>query len=202
MQAKRRAIMKKLLAHHTVIMFIVLLSFGLLSCSNNNAELQAKIDTLTAELEKYKNAEAQVQKNLALMRLADESMNARDWETFSKVHSPDVYVTSPDSLEPTKNIQDHLAVVKSFIDAFPDHKIQLPYKTVFGSGDWICAVHENGGTFTEPWHLPNGQTIQPTGKRYTMTMVTVGRAKDGELTEEMIIYDMSSMMKQLGLTGQ
>ena len=37
--------------------------------------------------------------------------------------------------------------VVSFTDAFPDHKIQLPYKAVFGSGDWICAVHENGGTF-------------------------------------------------------
>jgi hypothetical protein len=39
-------------------------------------------------------------------------------------------------------------------------------------------------------------------KKYTMTMVTVGRAKDGELTEEMIIYDMSTMMRQLGLMDQ
>jgi hypothetical protein len=194
--------MKKRLTHPTAIMLMVLLSFGLISCSNNNAALQGKIDALTAELEKYKNAEAQVKKNLALMRSADESMNARDWETFSKVHSTDVYVTSPDSPEPTENMKDHLAVVKSFIDAFPDHKIQLPYKAVFGSGDWICAVHENGGTFTQPWHLPNGQTIQPTGKKYTMTMVTVGMARDGELIEEMIIYDMSTMMRQLGLMDQ
>jgi len=194
--------MKKILTHPTVIMFMVLLSFGLISCSNNNAELQGKIDALTVELEKYKNAEAQVQKNLALMRSADESMNARDWETFSKVHSTDVYVTSPDSPKPTENMKDHLAVVKSFTDAFPDHKIQLPYKSVFGSGDWICAVHENGGTFTEPWHLPNGQIIQPTGKKYTMTMVTVGKVQGDELTEEMIVYDMSTMMRQLGLMAQ
>lgn len=32
-----------------------------------------------------------------------------------------------------------------------------------------------------------------------MTMVTVGRAKDGELISEMIVYDMASMMQQLGL---
>ena len=56
--------------------------------------------------------------------------------------------------------------------------------------------------FTEPWHLPGGQVIEPNGKSYTMTMVTVGKAKDGELTEEMIIYDMSSMMRQLGLANQ
>ena len=88
-----------------------------------------------------------------------------------------------------------------FVDAFPDHEIQLPYKAVFGSGGWICAVHENGGTFTEPWYLPGGQVIQPNGKSYTMTLVTVGKAKDGELTEEMIIYDMSSMARQRGLGG-
>jgi hypothetical protein len=48
--------MKKLLTHPTVITVIVLFSFGLLSCSNKNAELQGKIDTLTAELEKYQNS--------------------------------------------------------------------------------------------------------------------------------------------------
>ena len=99
-------------------------------------------------------------------------------------------------------MKDHLSVVDGFIDAFPDHKIELPHKAVFGSGDWICAVHENGGTFTEPWHLPNGQTIQATGKKYTMTMVTVGKAKDGKITEEMIVYDMATMMRQLGLMNQ
>lgn len=35
-----------------------------------------------------------------------------------------------------------------------------------------------------------------------MTMVTVGKAKDGKLIEEMIIYDMSSMARQLGLSGE
>jgi hypothetical protein len=33
-------------------------------------------------------------------------------------------------------------------------------------------------------------------------MVTVGMARDGELIEEMIIYDMSTMMRQLGLMDQ
>ena len=179
------------------ILFLVVPAFA-----GDQAALQKKIDELTAELATYKAAEAQVKENLALMRAADESMNARDWETFRKVHAKNVYVTSPDSPKPQENMDLHLSVVKAFTDAFPDHKIQLPYKAVFGSGEYICAVHENGGTFTEPWHLPNGQVIQPTGKKYTMTMVTVGKAKDGELKEEMILYDMATMMKQLGLMDQ
>jgi len=35
-----------------------------------------------------------------------------------------------------------------------------------------------------------------------MTMVTVGKVRDGRITEEMIIYDMFSMMRQLGLGKQ
>ena len=35
-----------------------------------------------------------------------------------------------------------------------------------------------------------------------MTMVTVGKAKGDKSIEEMIIYDMSTMMKQLGLMNQ
>jgi len=165
-------------------------------------ELKEENARLRAELADFRAAEAQVQANLALMRGADESMNARDWDRFREVHAADVYVTSPDSPEPQTNMDIHLDVVKAFTDAFPDHQIQLPYKAVFGSGDYICAVHENGGTFSEPWYLPGGQVIQPTGKKYTMTMVTVGKAKDGELIEEMIIYDMFSMARQLGLSGE
>jgi len=190
------------LAQSAVVLLLAILCLGITACSNKNVELQKRIDALTAKLDEYKKAEEQVKQNLALMRSADESMNARNWELFSNVHADDVYVTSPDSPVPTKNMVDHLAVVKSFTDAFPDHKIQLPYKAVFGNGEWICAVHENGGTFTKPWHLPNGQTIQPTGKKYTMTMVTVGKAVNSKIISEMIIYDMSAMMKQLGLMGK
>ena len=182
--------------------FFMFAVFALASCSNNTQQLQEKVARLTAELEEYKAAEKQVETNLALMRTADESMNARDWKSFNDVHSSDVWVSTPDSPVPTENREDHFAVVKGFVDAFPDHEIQLPYKAVFGSGEWICAVHENGGTFTEPWHLPNGVTLQPTGKKYTMTMVTVGKAKEGKLVEERIIYDMSSMMRQLGMAGE
>ena len=179
-----------------------ILLFVVPAFADDKADLLKKIDELTAELETYKAEEAQIKQNLALMRSTDEAMNARDWDTFRIVHAKNVYVTSPDSPRPQKNVSVRLSVVKAFADAFPDHKIQLPYKAVLGSGQYVCAVHENGGTFTEPWHLPNGQVIPPTGKKYTMTMVTVGKIKDGKLVKEMIFYDTSTMMKQLGLMDQ
>jgi hypothetical protein len=185
-----------------VTILLMLWSVQTMAGDTGIKELKEENARLRAELAGFKAAEAKVKANLALMRGADESMNARDWDRFREVHAADVHVTSPDSPEPQTNMDIHLNVVKAFTDAFPDHQIHLPYKAVFGSGDYICAVHENGGTFTEPWYLPGGQVLQPTGKKYTMTMVTVGKAKDGELIEEMIIYDMSSMARQLGLSGE
>ena len=74
---------------------------------------------------------------------------------------------------------------------------------LIGQGDYICAIHQNGGTFTKPWHLPGTDiVIPPNGKKFTMKMVTIAKAKGDKLTEEMIIYDMADMMKQLGLTNQ
>ena len=103
------------------------------SALSNDGGLQQKIEALTTKVKilterinQYEAAEAQVQQNLALMRTADESMNARDWKTFRKVHAKNVYVTSPDSPKPQKDMDVHLSVVKAFTDAFPHHKIQLP----------------------------------------------------------------------------
>ena len=175
----------------------------LTACGGNQAELKelrAQVAALQAQIDGYKAEKERVVHNKSLMTQADVSMNARNWEGFNEVHSDGVWVSSPDSPTPTENKPDHLAVVQSFVNAFPDHKIQQPYVALLGEGDYICAVHENGGTFTEPWRLPDTDVvIPPNGKKYSMTMVTIAKSNGKQLTEERIIYDMASMMKQLEL---
>ncbi len=179
----------------------LLVVFPSFSESDNEAALQEQIDVLTAELQAYKDEETRVKYNLSLMTQADVSMNARNWVGFNHVHSDDVVITSPDAPIPSENKEVHLAAVQAFVNAFPDHKIEQPYIALIGQGDYICAVHQNGGTFTEPWHLPGTDTvIPPNGKKYTMKMVTIAKAEGDKLTEEMIIYDMADMMRQLELT--
>jgi hypothetical protein len=187
----------------TTTITAIIMSLGLLGgCGNDTTELQNQIDELTAELEQYRAAEELVNKNLALMRKADESMNARDWDGFKEVHAHDVWVTSPDAPKPQEGMEEHLTVVKAFTDAFPDHEIQLPYLATFGSGEWLAAVHRNGGTFSEPWVMPDGSVIPPTGKSYEMIMVTIGKGDGETLSEERIIYDMYSMARQIGLAPE
>ncbi|WP_073248887.1 ester cyclase [Shimia gijangensis] len=164
-------------------------------------DLKAQIATLTAELEAYRAEEALIEHNLSLMTMADVSMNARDWKGFNSVHSHDVWVKSSDAPVTTTDRDTHLAVVQSFVNAFPDHKIEQPYVAFIGQGDKVCAVHQNGGTFTQPWHLPGTDiVIPPNGKNYTMKMVTIAMAKGDKLIEEQIFYDMADMAQQLGLS--
>ncbi len=184
------------------LFLISLFVIGISSCSSNNEEvlrLQEQVKELQTEVQKYKDEEAKVQANLALMQSADEAMNARDWDKFHETHTKDVYVKSPDTADPTTNVEDHYDAVKAMVDAFPDHKITLPYKARFGSGDWLCAIIEQGGTFTKPWKMANGQVVQPTGKAYNTTMVTVAKVRDGQLAEEFIIFDTGDIMRQIGL---
>ncbi len=194
--------MKNILSAISVIVLSLFLLVILPAFSDGEREkLREQINSLTAELWRYQAEEARIKHNLSLMTKADVSMNARDWEGFNEVHSDDVAVTSPDAPIPSENKEVHLAAVQSFVNAFPDHKIEQPYVVLIGQGDYICAVHQNGGTFTEPWHLPGTDTvIPPNGKKYTMKMVTIAKAEGDKLTEEMIIYDMADMMRQLELT--
>ncbi len=194
--------MKKQITTPLLALFVMgLMMTPALAANPTIEQLQMKIDALSTELAKYKAEEARVKYNLSLMTKADVAMNARDWKGFNDGHSDDVVVTSPDTSAPTTNRPDHLKVVQSFVNAFPDHKIEQPYVTLIGQGDYLCAVHRNGGTFTQPWHLPGTDiVIPPNGKKFTMKMVTVAKVKDEKLVEEMIIYDMAAMAKQLGLS--
>jgi len=192
--------MKKITIFPIAILFASLTLLGTVSCSESNQELKNKIKELTTKVEEYEAEEKRVERNLALMTQADVTMNARNWDGFNEVHTHDVWVSTPDMPMPTETKDDHLAVVQSFVNAFPDHKIDQPYVYLFGSDDYICAVHENGGTFTEPWILPgSGATAQPNGKSFKMRMVTVATVRGDTLSREMIIYDMSDMMRQLEL---
>ncbi|MNY46578.1 hypothetical protein D3C86_1817700 [compost metagenome] len=56
------------------------------------------------------------------------------------------------------------------------------------------------GTFSKPMPIGNGKTIAPTGKKFKLSMTTVGHwGKDGKMSEEYLFWDNQSFMKQIGL---
>jgi hypothetical protein len=55
------------------------------------------------------------------------------------------------------------------------------------------------GTFSKPMPIGDGKFIQPTGKKFSINMCTVGRWKDGVMTEEWLFWDNATYMKQIGV---
>ena len=70
----------------------------------------------------------------------------------------------------------------------PDTKIQS-HPVKFGSGDWTCVIGEMEGTFSKPMPVGNGKTIPPTGKKFKLSMCTVGHWKNGKMIEEYLFWD-------------
>lgn len=141
--------------------------------------------------------EPQVEANLDIMHRVDTAWNERDFETLEQLHAPDgvFFFTIPGGA----NQQDHLQEMRNFLEAFPDHQIEMPHLVLFGQGDMITAVSRSSGTHTAPFTLPDGRVIEPTGRVVNMVMTTVARVENGQFVEEIVSFDSLDFFSQLGV---
>jgi ketosteroid isomerase-like protein len=145
------------------------------------------------------DADPQVEANLDVMRRVDTAWNERDFETLEQLHAPDgvFFFTIPGGADRTAHVQE----MRNFLAAFPDHQIELPHLVLFGQGDMVTAVSRSSGTHAEPFTLPDGRVIPPTGKVVNMVMTTVARVADGQFAEEIVTFDTLDFFSQLGVAS-
>lgn len=122
----------------------------------------------------------------------------QQWDSFAISHDKNIRVIYPDGTVTTGLYPQHIDMLTPMFAFAPDTKItRHPVK--FGSGEWTAVIGEMEGTFSKPMDLGNGKVIQPTGKKFKLTMSTIARWKDGKMTEEYLHWDNQSLMKQIGL---
>ena len=168
------------------------------SCSGNSQE--EKIKTLQAELDKYKADEALAEKRFAIFDTLDyDFYSNQKWDQFNHSHADNIKVYYPDGNITTGLYPQHIEQLTPMFVFAPDTKIkEHPIK--FGRGDWTCVVGVMEGTFSNPMPIGNGKTIPPTGKKFKLSMTTIGHwGADGKMTEEYLFWDNQSFMKQIGL---
>ena len=137
-------------------------------------------------------------RNQQLMVTLDNAFNARDWKTFERMHAREVVVHWPGWA--TEGAHDHRRECADLCAAFPDCAVDNdPYPVLFAAGDWTCMVTSFHGTMTGPMRGPDGQSILPTGKRFSVPFCTVARWANGQIVEEHLFYDVAGMMNQIGL---
>ncbi|RDZ28673.1 ester cyclase [Lysobacter silvisoli] len=150
---------------------------------------------------KVKGMPADLARNLANFDDLDFKVyTGQQWQHLHKSHTQDVIVHWPDG-HTTQGIDKHIADLKYMWTFAPDNRI-LEHPVRFGSadGEWTAVTGWLEGTFTQPMVLPDGTTIQPTGKAYRIPMATIGHwNKQGIMFEEYLFWDNGEFMKQIGL---
>lgn len=124
----------------------------------------------------------------------------QQWQDFHKSHTKDVVVHWPDG-HVTKGLDKHIEDLKVMFTFAPDNRIkEHPVRFGTQDGEWTAVTGWLEGTFTKPMVLPDGKTIQPTGKAYRIPMATIARwNKDGVVFEEHLFWDNGAFMQQIGL---
>jgi len=139
-----------------------------------------------------------VEKNLKVFDALDfDVFSNQKWERLGESHAKDIVVTWPDGHE-TKGIEKHIEDLKAMFVYAPDITIKV-HPVRFGSGSWTTATGVMTGTFSKPMPLADGTSIAPTGKRFAITMATIGHWKNGTMDQEWLFWDGQDFMKQLGL---
>lgn len=125
--------------------------------------------------------------------------SGQKWDEFGLSHAPDILVHYPDG-STTRGLPDHLDRLRPQFTFAPDTTIrEHPIKLADGAYTSVQGVMT--GTFTRPLDLGNGRVIQPTGRRFTLSMVTIARWENGLMKQEWLYWDNASFMQQIGASG-
>jgi hypothetical protein len=163
-------------------------------------EMKAKIEETKKELKKFTDERATTAKHLKTFDELDFVVfSNQEWTRLHESHSKDVKVNWPDG-HYTNGINKHIEDLKAMFVYSPDTNIKV-HPVKIGSGEWTSVIGVMTGTFTKPMPIGNGKFIQPTGKKFSINMCTVGHWKNGVMIEEWLFWDNLTYMKQLGIAN-
>jgi hypothetical protein len=160
--------------------------------------MKEKIKEVKKELKKFTDDKKAVDKNLKTFDELDFVVfSNQEWIRLHESHSKDVKVNWPDG-HYTSGIERHIEDLKAMFVYSPDTSIKVhPIK--IGSGEYTSVIGVMTGTFTQPMPIGDGKFIQPTGKKFSINMCTVGHWKNGVMIEEWLFWDNATYMKQIGI---
>ncbi|MCR8547944.1 ester cyclase [Salipiger sp. P9] len=163
------------------------------------AQDSAVVTAALAELAQRQAEDARIAKNLETFDTLDfEVFSGQQWDRLHESHAEDIVVHWPDG-RTVQGLDAHIDDLSAFFVFAPDTTIDK-HPIRIGQGEWTGVVGEITGTFSEPMPIGGGQVIQPTGKRYTLTMATIGHWTDaGVMDEEYLFWDNHAFYQQIGL---
>jgi hypothetical protein len=88
--------------------------------------------------------------------------NARDWDTWQALHTPDAERTAPELEQPLEGSLAMRGAIETLSTAFPDYHLEL--RQAFGQGEWLAIRLHTTGTMPGPLTLSDGTMVPPTAQ--------------------------------------
>jgi predicted ester cyclase len=143
-------------------------------------------------------AEGQPARNIQTFDTLDfDVFSNQKWDRLSESHAGDIIVSWPDGHD-THGIHRHIEDLKKLFVHAPDTAIKV-HPVRIANGDWTAVTGIMTGTFTRPMQMSDGTIIQPTGKKFSLPMATIGHWKNGKMDHEWLYWDNATYMAQLGI---
>ncbi len=131
------------------------------------------------------------EQNKATARRFQEEFNARNWEGCLSLLAPDCVSYQPGAPGPINNDQ-FMGVGQVFASAFPNLNVTIHDQVA--EGGKVVSRMSFAGT-----HQNDFQGIPPTGKTINLEGYILDRFVDGKIVEHRAMFDVMTMMQQLGV---
>jgi predicted ester cyclase len=188
----------KLSSHRLLISATAAAALGLAACQQKAAN-QAPVAEVLGPGEFGKAVDpGQPAKNIQVFDTLDfDVFSNQKWDRLHESHSDDIIVSWPDGHD-THGIQRHIEDLQKLFIHAPDTAIKV-HPIRIANGDWTAVTGVMTGTFTRPMPMPDGKSIPPTGKKFSLPMATIGHWKKGKMDHEWLYWDNASYMAQMGI---
>jgi predicted ester cyclase len=130
------------------------------------------------------------EETVAFFKRRQEAYEDLDAETLAADYADDAVIESPST--GVHAGRDAEKALNKIFDAFLD--LTMTFDDVVIDGDRVITIHS-----VEATHMREFLGLEPTGKRFQMTMAQVHRLKDRKIVEERRIYDFTGVLLQIGL---
>jgi steroid delta-isomerase-like uncharacterized protein len=145
---------------------------------------------LAAALASPAMAKDDLGRNKAVARsFFEDVLDTGKLEDYAKSHAPDFVAHSEGS---TASLEDDMTAAREQRKALPDMRVKV--NNMVAEGDLVSVYWTASGTNTAAgWGIP------ATGKKVSVSGMTLFRFERGLIQEEWSVFNLYSIMKQLGL---
>ncbi|MFC6962584.1 ester cyclase [Halocatena marina] len=132
-------------------------------------------------------------KKTVVRRFIGEIINDGNYEIADEVIAEEYVRHDPGIPDRQRDPDEFVEMVQTFRKAFPDARVTI--EDMVAEDDLVVFRAIDTGT-----HKGRFMGVEPTGKSYEVTGLTMNRIEDGKLTETWANWDTLGMLEQLDIT--